>query len=97
MLSDLESCVDKPRVVKAAGIDFQVLDLVETNTKSLEEDITMPRRLADSMRALRPVAGIFTQGNRDIEIDTGGGLSLAPHFSVFPIDLVDALCASGIE
>ena len=71
-----QSCIDKPCVVKAAGIDFQVLDLVETNTKSLEENITMPRRLADSMRALRPVAGIFTQGNRDIEIDTGGGAGL---------------------
>ena len=71
-----ESCVDKPRAVNAAGVDFQMLDLVETNTKSFDEDVTMPRRLADSMRALRPVAGIFTQGNHDIEIGTGGGAGL---------------------
>ena len=71
-----ESCVDKPCAVNAAGVDFQMLDLVETNTKSFDEDVTMPRRLADSMRALLPVAGIFTQGNHDIEIGTGGGAKL---------------------
>ena len=53
-----------------------MLDLVETNTKSFDEDVTMPRRLADSMRALLPVAGIFTQGNRDIEVDAGCGAGL---------------------
>ena len=71
-----ESCVDKPRAVNASGINFQVLDLVETNTGSPEQDVTTPRRLADSMRALRPVAGIFAQGNRNIEIDTGCGARL---------------------
>lgn len=71
-----ESFVDKPRAANASGIDFQVLDLVETNTESPEQDVTTPRRLADSMRALRPAAGIFIQGNRNIEIDTGGGARL---------------------
>lgn len=67
-----ESCVDKPRAVNASGINFQVLDLVETNTGSPEQDVTMPRRLADSVKVLNPAACICTQGNRDIGIDTGG-------------------------
>lgn len=71
-----DSCVDKPLAVNASGINFQVLDLVETNTGSPEQDVTMPRRLADSVRALRPVAGIFAQGNRDIGIETGGDAGL---------------------
>ena len=71
-----ESFVDKPLAVNASGINFQVLDLVETNTGCPERDVTMPRRLADSVRALRPVAGIFAQGNRDIEIETGGDAGL---------------------
>lgn len=71
-----QSCIDKPRVVKAAGIDFQVLDLVETNTGSPEQDITMPRSFADSARVLNPATCIFAQGNRDIGIGTGGDAGL---------------------
>ena len=71
-----DSCVDKPLAVNASGINFQVLDLVETNTESPEQNVTMSRRLAASVRVLRPVAGVFTQGNRDIEADTGDGAGL---------------------
>ena len=71
-----DSFVDKSLAVNASGITFQVLDLVETNTGSLEQDVTMPRSLADSVRVLNPAACIFTQGNRDIEIDTGGDAGL---------------------
>lgn len=53
-----------------------MLDLVKTNTKSLEEDVTMPRRLADPVRALHPVTGVIAQGNHDVEVDTGCGAGL---------------------
>ena len=53
-----------------------MLDLVKTNAKSLEEDVTMPGRLADPVRALYPVTGIIAQGNRDIEVDAGCGAGL---------------------
>ena len=53
-----------------------MLDLVKTNTKSLEENITMPGRLADPVRALHPVTGVIAQGNRDIEVDAGCGAGL---------------------
>ena len=71
-----DSFVDKPLAVNASGINFQVLDLVETSTGSPEQDVTMPRRLADSVRVLHPAACIFTRGNRDIEVDTGDGAAL---------------------
>ena len=53
-----------------------MLDLVKTNTKSLEEDVTMPRRLADPVRALHPVTGVIAQGNHHVEVDTGCGAGL---------------------
>lgn len=53
-----------------------MLDLVKTNTKSLEEDVTMPGRLADPVRALYPVTSVIAQGNRDIEVDAGCGAGL---------------------
>ena len=85
-----ESCVDKPRAVNASGINFQVLDLVETNTGSPEQDFTMPRRLADSARVLNPAACICTQGNRDIGIDTGGDAGLGCDNRVTPY-LIDKI------
>jgi len=95
-----ESCVDKPRTVNVAGIDFQVLNLVETNTESPEQDITTPHRLADSMRALRPAAGIFAQGNRDIGIGTGGdaGLGCDNRATLYLIDkTLRGLCDGDSE
>lgn len=67
-----ESCTDKP----SAGIEFQMLDLVEPNTESPEQDVTMPRRLADSVKVLRPATGVITQVNRDIELGPGCGAGL---------------------
>ena len=70
--------------VKAAGFDFQVLDLVEPNTESPEQDVTMPRRIADSVKVLRPATGVITQVNRDIELGPGCGAGLGGYSRTTP-------------